>query len=70
MILSISVKECKSFCRIVNFLSSFLKDLRKHLIPKRKIQKKVDMYGRIPNGFQSYQRATDHATGIMHADSL
>ena len=35
-----SVKDCRSFCGMVNFLSSFLKDLRKHLIPIYGTQKK------------------------------
>ena len=35
-----SVKECISFCRMVNFLWLFLKDLRKHLLLIYEIQKK------------------------------
>ena len=35
-----SVKECRTFCRMVNFLSTFCKNLRQLLIPIYKLTKK------------------------------
>ncbi len=35
-----SARECKSFCGVVTFLSIYLKDLQKHLIPICKLTKK------------------------------
>ena len=35
-----SVKECRTFCRMVNFLSTFCKNLRQLLIPIYELTKK------------------------------
>ena len=35
-------KILRSFCGMVNFLSSFLKDIRKYLIPIYEIEKKIN----------------------------
>ena len=39
-----TVKQCRSFCGMVNFLSTFLKDLRRILIPIYDLQKKNKKY--------------------------
>ena len=35
-----TVKDCKKFCGMVNFLATFLPDLQKHLIPIYQLTKK------------------------------
>ena len=35
-----TVKDCRKFCGMVNFLATFLKDLQKHLVPIYKLTKK------------------------------
>ena len=39
-----NIKQCRAFCGMVNFLSTFLKDLRKHLIPIYDLQKKKRIF--------------------------
>ena len=40
-----SVKECRQFCGMVNFLSTFLKDLRKLLVPIYELTRKKVQFG-------------------------
>ena len=44
------VKECTSFCGGVNILSSFLTDMRKHIILTYEIQERKTNLGGLGNG--------------------
>ena len=50
-----TVKECRSFCGMVNFLSTFLKDLRRKLIPIYELQKKKRKYKWNPEADQAFE---------------
>ena len=56
-----SVEYCKSFCSIVTFLSSFFKNLRKHLILIYGLQKKKNKFQWI----EEYQRTFQNIKNVL-----
>ena len=49
-----TVKDCRKFCGMVNFLATFLRDLQKHLVPIYNLTKKNTSFNWTPECQQSF----------------
>ena len=49
-----TVKDCRKFCGMVNFLATFLKDLQKHLVPIYNLTKKNTVFQWTPECQKSF----------------
>ena len=49
-----TVKDCRKFCGMVNFLGTFLKDLQKHLVPIYNLTKKNSVFKWTPECQKSF----------------
>ena len=49
-----TVKDCRKFCGMVNFLATFLKDLQKHLVPIYNLTKKNTVFKWTPECQKSF----------------